>query len=49
MKTYKRGSAAYFRQKETQYHQREAAKRPVTPRDENGQKYLHPERRRTGK
>lgn len=46
MKIYKKGSAAYNRQKETQRKQAEAAARPKKPLDKHGQKYLHPERRR---
>ena len=48
MKIYKKGSAAYSRQKKTQHDQAAAAARPKKPRDMHGQKYLHPERRRKG-
>lgn len=44
MKVYRKGSAAYARQKETQYHQAQAAARPKKPLDQHGRKYLHPER-----
>ena len=44
MKTYVRNSAAWKRQKETQKHQREAAKK-VVKLGRKGQKYLYPERR----
>lgn len=49
MKKGKTGSAAYNRRKETQKKQRMAearrAEAPWTPK--KGQKYLHPERRRS--
>ena len=44
MKIYKKGSAAYTRQKKTQKDQAEAASRPKKPLDQHGRKYLHPER-----
>ena len=44
MKIYKKGSAAYARQKKTQKDQAAAAARPKKPLDKNGRKYLHPER-----
>lgn len=44
MKVYRKGSAAYDRQKETQRNQAAAAARPKKPLDRHGQKYLHPER-----
>ncbi len=48
MKVYKRGSAAYKRQKETQKNQREAI-RKIESHPESvsapGRQYLHPERR----
>ena len=44
MKIYKKGSAAYARQKKTQKDQAAAAARPKTERRTDGQKYLHPER-----
>ena len=46
MKIYKKGSAGYNRQKKTQREQAAAAARPKKPLGRNGQKYLHPERRR---
>ena len=46
MKIYKKGSAAYSRQKKTQKDQAAAAARPKKPLDQNGRKYLHPERHR---
>ena len=44
MKIYKKGSAAYTRQKKTQRDQAAAAARPKKPLDQHGRKYLHPER-----
>ena len=44
MKIYKKGSAAYSRQKKTQKDQAAAAARPKKPLDQHGRKYLHPER-----
>lgn len=44
MKIYKKGSAAYSRQKKTQHDQAAAADRPKKPLDQNGRIYLHPER-----
>lgn len=44
MKIYKKGSAAYARQKKTQKDQAAAAARTKKPLDQHGQKYLHPER-----
>lgn len=44
MKIYKKGSAAYSRQKKTQKDQAAAAARPKKPLDQNGRMYLHPER-----
>ena len=46
MKKYVIGSAKWNRRKETQWYQREAAKRSKPERRTDGQKYLHPERRR---
>ena len=46
MKEYKIGSAAWKRQRETQRAQQAAEAREKTPRRTDGQKYLHPERRR---
>jgi len=44
MKIYKKGSAAYSRQKKTQKNQAAAAARPKKPLDQHGRIYLHPER-----
>ena len=44
MKIYKKGSAAYSRQKKTQKDQAAAVARPKKPLDQHGRKYLHPER-----
>ena len=44
MKIYKKGSAAYSRQKKTQKDQAAAAARPKKQLDQHGRKYLHPER-----
>ena len=44
MKEYKRNSAAWKRQKETQKKQREAAARQKWIPRTDGQKYLYPER-----
>ena len=44
MKIYKKGSAAYRRQKKTQKDQAAAAARPKKQLDQHGRKYLHPER-----
>lgn len=44
MKIYKKGSAAYARQKKTQKAQAAAAAMPKKPLDQHGRKYLHPER-----
>lgn len=44
MKIYKKGSAAYTRQKKTQKDQAAAAARPKKPLDQHGRIYLHPER-----
>ena len=46
MKIYKKGSAAYTRQKKTQKAQAAADARPKKPLDQHGRKYLHPERHR---
>ena len=46
MKEYRKGSAAYNRQKKTQREQAAAAARPKKPLGRRGQKYLHPERRK---
>jgi hypothetical protein len=46
MKIYKMNSAAWRRQKTTQMFQRIAAEQPEPERRTDGQKYLHPERRR---
>ena len=46
MKIYKIGTAAWNRQKQTQRFQRIAAERQKPERRTDGQKYLHPERRR---
>ena len=43
MKIYKKGSAAYSRQKKTQKDQATAAARPKKPLDQHGWKYLYPE------
>jgi len=43
MKIYKKGSAAYSRQKKTQRDQAAAAARPKKPRDTHGRRFLHPE------
>ena len=43
MKIYKKGSAAYARQKKTQKDQAAAAARPKKPRDTHGRRFLHPE------
>ena len=45
-KVVKKGSAAYARAMETRMFQRLAAARPKPERRTDGQKYLHPERRR---
>lgn len=44
MKIYKKGSAAYSRQKKTQRDQAAAAARPKKPLDQYGRRFLHPER-----
>ena len=44
MKIYKKGSAAYARQKKTQKDQAAAAARPKKPLDQHGRRFLHPER-----
>ena len=44
MKIYRKGSAAYARQKKTQKDQALAADRPKKPLDQHGRKFLHPER-----
>lgn len=44
MKIYKKGSAAYSRQKKTQKDQAAAAARPKKPLDQHGRRFLHPER-----
>ena len=44
MKIYKKGSAAYSRQKKTQKDQAAAASRPKKPLDQHGRRFLHPER-----
>ena len=46
MKIYKKGSAAYNRQKKTQKDQAAADARPKKPLDQHRRKYLHPERHR---
>ena len=46
MKIYKKGSAAYNRQKKTQKAQAAAAARPKQPLDQHGRRFLHPERHR---
>ena len=43
VKTYKKGSAAYARQKKTQKDQAAAAARTKKPRDTHGRRFLHPE------
>lgn len=43
MKKYRKGSAAYDRQKKTQKAQAAAAARPKKPRDTHGRRFLHPE------
>ena len=49
MKVYRRYSAAWRRQKETQRNQREAAARPKWIPRTDGQKYLYPERHKEKK
>ena len=43
MKIYKKGSAAYNRQKKTQKDQAAAAARPKKPLDQHGRRFLHPD------